>query len=90
MPFFLKDIELTDRAICEPSSFKRLTKSSLDMQLNDPLRHISKPSNSLDVLEEDSLDHGLLYKWTELLYLTCPHEADLSTLVRSQKLTQYV
>ena len=56
MPFFLKDIELTDRAICDPSFFKRLTKSSLDMQLNDPLRHISKPSNSLDVLEEDSLD----------------------------------
>ena len=22
-------------------------------------------------------DHGLLYIWTELLYLTCPHEADL-------------
>ena len=56
MPFFLKDIELTDRAICEPSSFKRLTKSSLDMQLNDPFRHILKPSNSLAVLEEDSLD----------------------------------
>ena len=56
MPFFLKLIELTDRAICEPSSLKRLTKSSLDMQLNDPFRHISKPSNSLAVLEEDSLD----------------------------------
>ena len=25
--------------------------------------------------------HGLLYIWTELLYLTCPHEADLSTLI---------
>ena len=61
MPFFLKDIELTDRAICEPSSFKRLTKSSLDMQLNDPFRHISKPSNSLVVvLEEDNLDQGPL------------------------------
>ena len=33
--------------------------------------------------------HGLLYKWTELLYLTCPHEADLLTLIKSQKLTQY-
>ena len=34
--------------------------------------------------------HGLLYKWTELLYLTCPHEADLLTLILSQKLTQYL
>ena len=34
--------------------------------------------------------HGLLYKWTELLYLTCPHEADLLTLIMSQKLTQYL
>ena len=60
MPFFLKLIELTDRAICEPSSFKRLTKSSLAMQLNDPFRHISKPSNSLAVLEEDILYQGTL------------------------------
>ena len=34
--------------------------------------------------------HGLLYKWTELLYLSCPHEADLLTLIMSQKLTQYL
>ena len=34
--------------------------------------------------------HGLLYKWTELLYLTCPHEADLLTLIMSQKPTQYL
>ena len=34
--------------------------------------------------------HGLLYKWTELLYLTCPHEADLLTLIMSQKLIQYL
>ena len=32
------------------------------------------------------LIHGLLYKWTELLYLTCPHEADLFTLIMLQKL----
>ena len=31
--------------------------------------------------------HGLLYIWTELLYLTCPHEADLLTLIMSHKLT---
>ena len=36
------------------------------------------------------LRHGLLYKWTELLYLTCPHEADLLTLIMSQKLIQYL
>ena len=35
-------------------------------------------------------DHGLLYIWTELLYLTCPHEADLLTLIMSHKLTQYL
>jgi hypothetical protein len=27
--------------------------------------------------------HGLLYIWTELLYLTFPHEADLLTLMMS-------
>ena len=37
-----------------------------------------------------NLEHGLLYKWTELLYLTCPHEADLLTLTMSQKPTQYL
>ena len=37
-----------------------------------------------------SIYHGLLYKWTELLYLTCPHEADLFTLITSQKVTQYL
>ena len=36
------------------------------------------------------LIHGLLYKWTELLYLTCPHEADLLTLIMLHKLTQYL
>ena len=40
--------------------------------------------------ELGSLKHGLLYKWTKLLYLTCPHEADLLTLIISQKLTQYL
>ena len=34
--------------------------------------------------------HGLLYKLTELLYLTCTHEVDVLTLVMSQKLTQYL
>ena len=34
--------------------------------------------------------HGLLYEWTELLYLTCPHEADLLTPMMSQKLAQYL
>ena len=34
--------------------------------------------------------HGLLYKWTELLYLTCPHEADLLILIMSQKLRKYL
>ena len=32
--------------------------------------------------------HGLLYIWTELLYLVCPHEAALLTLTMSHKLTQ--
>ena len=36
------------------------------------------------------LIHGLLYIWTELLYLTCPHEADLFTLIMSHKPTQYL
>jgi hypothetical protein len=35
-------------------------------------------------------EHGLLYIWTELLYFTCPHEADLLTLIMSHKLTQYL
>ena len=34
--------------------------------------------------------HGLLNIWTELLYLTFPHEADLLTLKMSHKLTQYL
>ena len=34
--------------------------------------------------------HVLLYEWTELLYLTCPHEADLLILIMSLKLTQYL
>ena len=34
--------------------------------------------------------HGLLNIWTELLYLTFPHEADLLTLIMSHKLTQYL
>jgi hypothetical protein len=29
--------------------------------------------------------HGLLYIWTELLYLTRPHEGALLTLILSQK-----
>ena len=33
--------------------------------------------------------HGLLYVWAELLYLTCPHEADFSTLIMLNRLTQY-
>ena len=37
--------------------------------------------NPLGILElnpnVNTLGHGLLYIWTELLYLTCPHEADL-------------
>ena len=37
---------------------------------------------------EGNLWHGLLYIWTELLYLTCPHEAALLTLIMSHKLTQ--
>ena len=36
------------------------------------------------------LRHGLLNIWTELLYLTFPHEADLLTLKMSHKLTQYL
>ena len=35
------------------------------------------------------LTHGLLYIWTELLYLTCPHVADFLILIMSHKLTQY-
>ena len=34
--------------------------------------------------------HGLLDIWTELLYLTFPHEADLLTPIMSHKLTQYL
>ena len=36
-----------------------------------------------------SIRHGLLYIWTELLYLNCPHEAALLTLIMSHKLIQY-
>ena len=36
------------------------------------------------------LNHGLLNIWTELLYLTFPHEADLLILIMSHKLTQYL
>ena len=36
------------------------------------------------------LTHGLLNIWMELLYLTCPHEADLLTLIMSHKLTQSI
>ena len=43
-------------------------------------------------MEKDTIGrtprHGLLYKWTELLHLTCPHEADVFTLIMSYKLTQ--
>ena len=42
------------------------------------------------VIIQSKVGHGLLYKWTELLYLTCQHEADLLTLMMSQKLTQYL
>ena len=34
--------------------------------------------------------HGLLYKLTELLWLTCPHAADLLIFIMSQKPTQYL
>ena len=34
--------------------------------------------------------HGLLNTWTELLYLSFPHEADLFTLILLHKLTQYL
>ena len=53
-----------------------------------------QPDGELDDVELDAelgaLNHGLPYKWTELLYLTCPHEADLLTLIMSQKPTQYL
>ena len=47
-------------------------------------------SNSFLQKNVCSVMHGLLYKWTELLHLTCPHEADLLTLIVSQNLTQYL
>ena len=37
-----------------------------------------------------ALNHGLLDIWTELLYLTFPHEVDLLTLRMLHKLTQYL
>ena len=37
-----------------------------------------------------AIRHGLLNIWTELLYLTFPHEADLLTLRTLHKLTQYL
>ena len=53
-----------------------------------------QPDGELDDVELDAelgaLNHGLPYKWTELLYLTCPHEVDLLTLMMSQKLTQFL
>ena len=47
---------------------------------------MSISTNSLNLLsltKNLSLTHGLLYTWTELLYLTCPHQADLLTLIMS-------
>ena len=37
-----------------------------------------------------SLEFNRYKSWTELLYLTYPHEADLLTLIMSHKLTQYL
>ena len=50
----------------------------------------SKNQRSFLLRANVNASHGLLYKWTELLYLTCPHEADLLTLIMSQKLKQYL
>ena len=41
-------------------------------------------------IDKPLIIHGLLNIWTELLYLTFPHEADLLTLKISHKLTQYL
>ena len=35
-----------------------------------------------------TIHHGLIYMWTELIYLSCPNEVALLTPVISQKLTQ--
>ena len=39
-------------------------------------------------IDKPLIIHGLLNIWTELLYLPCPHEADLLILIMSHKLTQ--
>ena len=50
----------------------------------------SKNQRSFLLRANVNVSHGLLYKWTELLYLTCRNEVDLLTLIMSQKLTQYL
>ena len=54
-----------------------------------PLTFIFTILNSLQGTEYE-LGHGLLNIWTELLYLTFPHEADILTLIMSHKLTQHL
>ena len=49
-----------------------------------------KPIMNFTLVMHDDISHGLLNIWTELLYLTFPHEADILILVMSQKLTQHL
>ena len=45
---------------------------------------------SMKYIKLYAISHGLLNIWTELLYLTFPHEADILTLIMSHKLTQHL
>ena len=56
---------------------------------NKPGKKIKKYCQAKIETKFSQISHGLLNIWTELLYLTCPHEADLLTLIMSHKLTQY-
>ena len=56
----------------------------------DPARCVTDPARFCRLAELRRLEHGLLNIWSELLYLTCPHEADFLTLIMPHKLTQYL
>ena len=73
-------------------NFSQITSPAFDLKTQQLMSVCLSQVANLDIWFDTTHMgmHGLLYKWTELLYLTCPHEADLLTLIMSQKPTQYL
>ena len=78
-------------SLCNPRTYLHAVNGSV----NYPLIFFARPIIQALLVFSNLccfhwLGHGLLNIWTELLYLTFPHEADLLTLIMSHKLTQYL